>query len=288
MAGFEPVPKPGYSGSSGTAPANNLALRVASAVVLAPLALVAAYAGGWPFDLFWCVAAIIVLWEWFAMVVGPGHRLMFSSCASALAVAATVGWRERPLAAILLVGLGALAALIFAPRGRRLWITGGIVYAGIMLLAPLLLRRDSGDGFLAMVFLFAIVWTTDVLGYFAGRAIGGPKLAPAVSPKKTWAGAVAGALGVVAVAAIGAAWLGLDIVTIALIALVLSFAAQLGDLLESAIKRHFGVKDASHLIPGHGGVMDRLDGFWGAAFVGCLIGLAHGGINGAASGLMRW
>ena len=288
MAGFEPVPKPGYSGSSGTAPANNLALRVASAVVLAPLALVAAYAGGWPFDLFWCVAAIIVLWEWFAMVVGPGHRLMFSSCASALAVAATVGWRERPLAAILLVGLGALAALIFAPRGRRLWITGGIVYAGIMLLAPLLLRRDSGDGFLAMVFLFAIVWTTDVLGYFAGRAIGGPKLAPAVSPKKTWAGAVAGALGVVVVAAIGAAWLGLDIVTIALIALVLSFAAQLGDLLESAIKRHFGVKDASHLIPGHGGVMDRLDGFWGAAFVGCLIGLAHGGINGAASGLMRW
>ena len=282
------MPKPGYSGSSGTAPANNLALRVASAVVLAPLALVAAYAGGWPFDLFWCVAAIIVLWEWFAMVVGPGHRLMFSSCASALAVAATVGWRERPLAAILLVGLGALAALIFAPRGRRLWITGGIVYAGIMLLAPLLLRRDSGDGFLAMVFLFAIVWTTDVLGYFAGRAIGGPKLAPAVSPKKTWAGAVAGALGVVVVAAIGAAWLGLDIVTIALIALVLSFAAQLGDLLESAIKRHFGVKDASHLIPGHGGVMDRLDGFWGAAFVGCLIGLAHGGINGAASGLMRW
>lgn len=282
------MPRPGYSGGSETAPGNNLALRVASAVVLAPLALVAAWAGGWPFDLFWCVAAIIVLWEWFAMAVGPGHRLMFSSCASALAVAATVGWRERPLAAILLVGLGALAALIFAPRGRRLWVTGGIVYAGVMLLAPLLLRRDQGDGFLAMVFLFAIVWTTDVLGYFGGRAVGGPKLAPSVSPKKTWAGAVAGGLGAVALAAAGAAWLGLNIVAIVVVALVLSVAAQLGDLLESAIKRHFGVKDASHLIPGHGGVMDRLDGFWGAALVGCLIGLAHGGIDGAAGGLMRW
>jgi phosphatidate cytidylyltransferase len=288
VAGVEPVPKPGVSGNSGTAPGNNLALRAASAVVLAPLALVAAWAGGWPFDLFWCVAAIIVLWEWFAMAVGPGHRLMFSSCASALAVAATVGWRERPLAAILLVGLGALAALIFAPRGRRLWVTGGIVYAGVMLLAPLLLRRDPNDGFLAMVLLFAIVWTTDVLGYFGGRAVGGPKLAPAVSPKKTWAGAVAGALGAVALAAIGAAWLGLNIVAIVLVALALSVAAQLCDLLESAIKRRFGVKDASHIIPGHGGVMDRLDGFWGAALVGCLIGLAHGGIDGAAGGLMRW
>jgi len=288
VAGAQPVPKPGYSGSSGTAPGNNLALRIASAVVLAPLALAAAYVGGLPFDVFWCVAAIGVLWEWIAMAVGRGHRLMFSSCASALAVAATVGWRERPVAAILLVGLGALAALIFAPRGRRVWVTSGIVYAGIMLLAPLLLRRDPGDGFLAIVFLFAVVWTTDILGYFTGRAIGGPKLAPAVSPKKTWSGAIAGALGAVLVAAAGASWLGFDVTMIGLIALLLSIAAQLGDLLESAIKRHFGVKDSSHLIPGHGGVMDRLDGFWGAAFVGCLIGLAHGGIDGAASGLMRW
>jgi phosphatidate cytidylyltransferase len=288
VAGLESAPKPGDAGPRAAAPVSNLLLRVASAAVLAPLAVATAYAGGWLFDLFWCVAAILVLWEWIAMVVGRGHRLMFSSCASALAIAALVGWREQPLAAILLVGLGALAALIFAPRGRRVWVTGGIVYAGIMLLAPLLLRRDAGDGFLAIVFLFAVVWTTDVLGYFGGRAFGGPKLAPAVSPKKTWSGAVAGALGATVAAVGGAAWLGLDMAAIALVALLLSVAAQLGDLLESAIKRRFGVKDASQLIPGHGGVMDRLDGFWGAALVGCLIGLAHGGIDGAAGGLMRW
>lgn len=288
MAGVEPVSQPGETGSSVPAPGNNIWLRVASAAVLAPLALVAAYVGGWPFVLFWGAAAIAVLWEWIVLAVGRGHRLMFSSCAGALAVAAMVSWRERPLAAILLVGLGALAALTFAPRGRRVWVTAGIVYAGVMLLAPLLLRRDAGEGFLAMVFLFAIVWTTDILGYFGGRAIGGPKLAPAVSPKKTWSGAIAGALGAMMVAAAGAAWLSFDIVAIALIALLLSIAAQLGDLLESAVKRHFGVKDASHLIPGHGGVMDRLDGFWAAALIGCLIGLARGGIDGAAPGLMLW
>ena len=288
MVEVEPVPKPGYSGSSGSAPRSNLLLRVASALVLAPLALATAYVGGWAFDLFWCLAAIIVLWEWIAMAVGRGHRLMFSSCASALAVAATVGWREQPLAAILLVGLGALAALIFAPRGRQVWVTGGIIYAGVLLLAPLLLRRDADHGFLAMVMLFAVVWTTDILGFFAGRAIGGPKLAPAISPKKTWSGAIAGALGVVVVTAAGAAWLGFNVIAITVIAVLLSIAAQIGDLLESAIKRHFGVKDSSQIIPGHGGVMDRLDGFWGAALVGCLIGLAHGGIDGAGGGLVRW
>ena len=108
----------------------------------------------------------------------------------------------------LLVGLGALAALIFAPRERRLWITAGIGYAGAMLLAPMLLRADDIDGFLAMVLLFAIVWTTDVLGYFAGRAFGGPKLLPAVSPKKTWSGAIAGTLGAMLVAVLVASLFG--------------------------------------------------------------------------------
>ena len=169
------------------------------------------------------------------------------------------------------------------------WIIAGIGYAGIMLLAPLLLRADNAYGFLALVLLFAIVWTTDILGYFAGRAIGGRKLLPAISPKKTWSGAIVGTLGAMIVAVLVASLFGaFNRTAIAIIALLLSVVAQLGDLFESWVKRQFGAKDASHLIPGHGGVMDRLDGFWAAALVGCVIGLLHGGFDGAARGLLVW
>ncbi len=214
---------------------------------------------------------------------------MLTSCASAIAVADLVAWRGRPLVAIFVVGLGALAASIFAPDGRRLWITAGIGYSGAMLLAPMLLRGDDVHGFFVMVLLFAVVWTTDILGYFAGRAFGGPKLWPAISPNKTWSGAIAGALGATIVGFAVAALAGsFNAITIAVVALLLSVAAQLGDLLESWVKRQFGAKDASGIIPGHGGVMDRLDGFWAAAFVGCLIGLSRGGFDGAARGLLIW
>ena len=270
-------------------PANNLVLRVISAVVLAPLAIAVAWFGGWPFAAFWGVAAVAVLWEWTTLVVGDRYRLMLSSCASAIAVAALVAWRGRPMTAILLVGLGALAATIFAPRERRFWITAGIGYAGVMLLAPLLLRADGAYGFQAIVLLFAIVWSTDIFAYFAGRAIGGPKLAPAISPKKTWAGAVAGVLGATGGAVAVAGFVGpFERGTIAILALFLSMVAQIGDLLESWVKRQFGAKDASRLIPGHGGVMDRLDGFWAAALVGCLVGLLRGGFDNAARGLLVW
>ena len=241
MVGADPVSGPGDAGRTVSVPVNNLVLRVISAVVLAPVAIYAAYLGGWPFAVFWAAAALAVLWEWISLVTGLG------------------------------------------------WIIAGIGYAGIMLLAPLLLRVDNAYGFLALVLLFAIVWTTDVLGYFAGRAFGGPKLLPAVSPKKTWSGAIAGTLGAMIVAVMVANYFGaFNMVAIAIIALLLSIMAQLGDLFESWVKRQFGAKDASHLIPGHGGVMDRLDGFWAAALLGCLIGLARGGFDGAARGLLVW
>jgi phosphatidate cytidylyltransferase len=284
---FDTAPAPNPADAA--APTHNLLLRVCSAVVLAPLALIVAWLGDWPFALFWGVAAIAVLWEWTTLVVGNRYRLMLSSCASAIAVAALVAWRGRPVTAILLIGLGALAATIFAPRERRFWITAGIGYAGTLLLAPLLLRSDQTYGFSAIVLLFAIVWSTDIFAYFAGRAIGGPKLAPAISPKKTWSGAIAGVAGAMLVAVAVAGLMGsLGKGTIAVVALLLSVVAQLGDLLESWVKRQFGAKDASHLIPGHGGVMDRLDGFWAAAFAGCLIGLLRGGFDNAARGLLVW
>ena len=137
-----------------------------------------------------------------------------------------------------------------------------------------MLRSDGEDGFLAVIFLFVVVWTTDIAAYFIGRAAGGPKLLPQVSPNKTWSGAIGGTLAAVVVAlalAKTAAFAGLF--AIAMLAIVLSVSAQAGDMFESFLKRRFGAKDSGHLIPGHGGLMDRLDGFVTASVVAALIGL---------------
>ena len=269
--------------------ANNLALRIASAAVLAPLALVTAYSGGWAFVLFWSAAALAVLWEWMELVAGKAHRPLFISCAGAVVAAGLLVWLDRPISALLMLGLGALAAAIFSPSSRRLWVTFGIGYAGALLLAPILLRHDAAYGFAVIALLFAIVWTTDVCGYFAGRALGGPKLMPLVSPKKTWSGAIVGTAGAMIVGLLVVSLFGsFNTVAILAITFVLSVLAQFGDLFESWVKRQFGAKDSSRLIPGHGGVMDRLDGFWAAAVAGCLIGLMRGGFDGPARGLLVW
>ncbi len=287
MVGVDPVSNSGKAGTSLSA--SNLALRILSAVILAPLAFLAAYLGGVPFAIFWTVAALAVLWEWITMVAGPSYRLMFSACGGAIAVAGFVAWLGRPIAALLMVGLGALAAAIFAPRERRLWVTAGIGYAGALLLAAMFLRADDVLGFSGILMLFAIVWTTDILGYFAGRAFGGPKVWPAISPKKTWSGAIAGALGAMIVAiAVSGLFGSFNKLAIVIVALLLSVLAQLGDFFESWVKRQFGAKDSSNFIPGHGGVMDRLDGFWAAALAGCLIGLLRGGFDAPARGLLVW
>jgi phosphatidate cytidylyltransferase len=287
VVGVDPVS--GSGDASRALSGNNLALRIISAVILAPLALLTAYLGHWPFALFWGVAAISVLWEWIVLVAGPSYRLMFSCCAGAVAIAGFVGWLGRPIAALLMVVLGALAAAIFAPPERRLWVTVGIGYAAAMLLAPTFLRADDVYGFVAIVLVFVIVWTTDILGYFVGRTFGGPKLLPAVSPKKTWSGAIAGTVGAMIIALAVAGLFGsFNKLAIIVIALVLSVLAQVGDLFESWVKRQFGAKDSSQLIPGHGGVMDRLDGFWSAVVAGCLIGLLRGGFDEPARGLLVW
>ena len=285
MVGAEPVSSSKGKRLSGS----NLALRVLSALVLAPVALLTAWVGDWPFALFWIVAALAVLWEWSALVAVTSYRLMFFSAAGAVAAAGLLAWLGRPVIALLMVGLGALAAAIFAPAERRIWVTLGVGYAGAMLLAPMFLRADSTYGFAVIVLLFAIVWTTDVLGYFAGRAFGGPKLLPAVSPNKTWSGAIAGTGGAMVVALLVVSLFGsFNVPAVLGIAFMLSVVGQFGDLLESWVKRQFGAKDASQFIPGHGGVMDRLDGFWAAAVAGCLIGLLRGGFDGPARGLLLW
>jgi phosphatidate cytidylyltransferase len=143
-------------------------------------------------------------------------------------------------------------------------------------------------GFAALIFVLLIVWATDIGGYFAGRGIGGPKLWPKVSPNKTWSGAVGGFVGSLAVAGgFAASGLGKALPLLAL-AGVLSVASQLGDLFESAVKRRFGVKDSSHLIPGHGGLLDRLDGLVAALVLAVIVGLLRYGADGIGRGLMVW
>jgi phosphatidate cytidylyltransferase len=268
---------------------SELALRVCSALVLVPLALATAYLGDWPFAVFWGVAAMGVLWEWTSLVAGTDRRFVLMTGAASLALALALVVSGLPLAAVIVLAIGTLAAASLAPAERRLWIAGGIPYAGALGLAPIVLRSDAEDGFLAVIFLFAVVWTTDIAAYFIGRAAGGPKLVPQMSPNKTWSGAIGGTLAAVVVAlalAKTAALAGLF--AIAMLAIVLSVSAQAGDMFESFLKRRFGAKDSSHLIPGHGGLMDRLDGFVTASVVAALIGLARGGFEAPGRGLLVW
>ncbi|MGC1776519.1 MAG: phosphatidate cytidylyltransferase, partial [Xanthobacteraceae bacterium] len=190
-----------------------------------------------------------------------------------LAAAAVASWPPRRFAAVNLPA----------------WAGAGVIYAGVALLGPTLLRGSQRPGLAALLYLFAIVWTTDIFAYLIGRAIGGPLLWPALSPKKTWSGAVGGLFGGVAAGtAVAYASVGTAPLVAGVLAVILSISAQSGDLLESAVKRRFGAKDASHLIPGHGGVMDRLDGFLVAACVAVLIGSLHQGIAASARGLLAW
>jgi phosphatidate cytidylyltransferase len=276
-----------------------LALRVGSALVLAPLAIGIAYVGGWLFVVFWGLAAIGVLWEWTSLVAGEDRRavLMIGGASVVLAVAlagssgiAAEGVHEvRLLAAITVLAMGMLGAAALAPKEKRAWIVAGIPYAGLLAIAPIVLRSDLGQGFVAVIFLFAIVWATDIVAYFIGRALGGPKLAPLISPKKTWSGAVGGMAAAIAAAIVTAKMVALpNVLALAAIAIMLSVVAQAGDLFESALKRRFGAKDSGRVIPGHGGLMDRLDGFLAAAVLGALIGLARGGVEGPGRGLLVW
>ena len=268
---------------------SQLALRVGSALVLAPLAIATAYLGGWPFALFWGVAAVGVLWEWTSLVAPGDQRSVLLPGGAALALTIALAASGHVLAALIVLAMGALAAAALAVAERRMWVAGGIPYAGALAIAPIVLRSDGEEGFLALIFLFAVVWTTDISAYFVGRAVGGPKLMPQVSPKKTWAGALGGLLAAVAVAIAVAKLASLTAwFAFAMLAVVLSLSAQAGDLFESFLKRRFGAKDSSHLIPGHGGLMDRLDGFVTASLAAALIGLARGGLEAPGRGLLLW
>jgi phosphatidate cytidylyltransferase len=290
----------GDTGAGGSLASRNLTRRVVSACVLIPLALGATYLGGWAFTVTCFIAAAAVLWEW-ASLKGqrPNPGLIVCGLSALVLAAGLAGQGEdQPAIAVIMVGAILAAAVPLLPWSPATalssgWSASGMIYAGIVLLCPVFLRNDPQFGLQALVFLFAIVWATDILAYFVGRAVGGPLLWPRLSPNKTWAGAVGGALGGVAAGiAVAYASGGPRAAVAGVLALILSIVAQAGDLFESAVKRRFGVKDASNLIPGHGGMMDRLDGFLVAALAAVLIGILRQGIaQGLASparGLLAW
>lgn len=243
-----------------------LVLRLAAAAILAPVFLLGAWAGGVWFALI--VAAAIALggreWVLLCNIERPMMIALLAVLGPVLAIAHLSGGAG---AGLLVLALALLSALGSAQGQRhRLWPAAGVVYLGIPSIAILWLRATPGYGLEALLFLVAMVWLTDIGAYAFGRAVGGPRLAPSISPGKTWAGAAGGLLLAVAGAYLGRGYMSSPPLPGALgLAIVLSIATQCGDLFESWVKRRFGKKDSGKMIPGHGGILDRVDGLLFAA-----------------------
>jgi phosphatidate cytidylyltransferase len=245
----------------------DLGLRLASGLVLAAIALVQLWAGGAWAAAFLSLVLVLMLWEYHRMVTGseaiatPG--LVVPAVAGVLALIATAIWGPPIGLPCLVVGAAVVA---WAGRPWSGWLTGGFLYTTLAMGALLVFRNREPEGVLLILWLVLVVVAADVGAYFIGRRIGGRKLWVRVSPGKTWSGALgglafAGATGVAFGLAVS--W---NPLRIGLLSFGIAVFSQLGDLLESAVKRQFGVKDASRLIPGHGGVMDRLDGVMGGVW----------------------
>jgi phosphatidate cytidylyltransferase len=273
----------------------NLLLRVAAAMVLAPAALAIAYAGGWLWAALVTLASIGLFVEWLMIVGVARERRVVVAGGVALAISGLCLATGRIDASLAVLGLGCVA-VAWLSQPRRPWTAAGFLYAAAAEIASVLVRLDQVWGFVALILILLVVWVTDIGGFFAGRGIGGPKLWPRVSPKKTWAGAIGGFVASLAVAAgfVAIGFAGVEppqvlrLGPILLLGASLSVASQLGDLFESAVKRQFGVKDSSQLIPGHGGLLDRLDGFVAAVIMAAIFGLLRGGVDGVGRGLMVW
>jgi phosphatidate cytidylyltransferase len=259
--------------SDPSAPAHqsDLLTRFAAGVVMIAVACVAIYVGGWLFRLLVCAGAAVMIIEW-----GDMHRLKrsWSYFGLILLVAVLLGASEYlypaaevedPIIAATFYegwpGFAAVAAaaLLAAIVSRRLTLGWGMLYVGIPSFALLAIAWARFD---LVFWLMLVTWATDIFAYFAGRSIGGPKLAPKISPNKTWAGLLGGMAGAAMVGAVAAWGFGFDEGASSLLWLgaPMGLLAQLGDLYESSVKRQLGVKDSGTLLPGHGGVLDRLDG----------------------------
>ena len=274
-------------------PRSDLPTRFVAGVTMIAVAIGATWLGGWPFRLLGAAAAALMLVEWGDMHRVP--RLWGWGGAAALAVLLLVGmeylypvgtsdWVFDPAANAVVayadaetlspnwLGFGAIAllALVLGVVSRRLAMIGGILYVGI----PTFAMLSLGWVWIVLVlWVFVVTWATDILAYFAGRSIGGPKLAPRISPNKTWAGLAGGVAGAALFGWLVAAWFDLESLFV-WAGGPMGAVAQAGDLYESWVKRRAGVKDSGTILPGHGGVLDRLDGLLAVALATTLLLMA--------------
>ncbi len=271
---------------------SNLAVRVLAAVILIPLVLLAVWAGVLSFMLLVGGIALLMAQEWvdIAFERDSGQRIMLGAAGIAGAVAGLGGAFFWP--ALTVMGLAWVGSLILRAETRRgfsLYHVVGAPYVGIAALSLVTLRANDPCGTSAILFLLLVVWVADTLAYFAGRALGGPKLAPRISPNKTWAGFLGAMFGGGIAALLFALVTGNLPMSLIVAGLVLGAWEQLGDLFESALKRRYGVKDSGTIIPGHGGVLDRVDGLVAAAILAFLWGLASTqSLRDAACGVLFW
>ncbi|MBM3542387.1 MAG: phosphatidate cytidylyltransferase [Alphaproteobacteria bacterium] len=236
--------------------------RVLSALVVAPPAVLAVWAGAPYFGALVLAAVLILAWEWDRMCdgrFGPAGIVLALSVAAAAVLAWLSAWTWGLAAAA--AGFGAVLAVERLARGKAaFWAAFGALYIGVPAVAILWLRDDPVAGRASVLWLIAVTAATDIGAYFSGRAVGGPKLAPRVSPGKTWAGLLGGVVAAGAAGAAGGWLMDGSLGVLAGAGVMLAFVGQAGDLFESAAKRRFGRKDMSGLIPGHGGLFDRVDG----------------------------
>jgi phosphatidate cytidylyltransferase len=269
----------------------DLGVRCASAAVLIPLVLLDAWVGGAWFAMIAAAIGAIAAREWCRMVFDSDlAQTVIHTLAAVLVVPLAVEHAYGAAIGVVLTAWAASLLLAVLRRGGvNGWAAAGVPYVALPPLALIVLRQHPDYGLVAVMFLFAVVWGADTAAYFFGRLIGGPKLWPAVSPNKTWAG-LFGAMAGAALAGVGTAiGAGLpSVLPVVAVAAVLAVVEQGGDLFESALKRAYGFKDAGRLIPGHGGLLDRVDGLVAAAVAAALLGTARGGLDGAAAGLLVW
>jgi phosphatidate cytidylyltransferase len=253
-----------------------VALRIVSAAVMLPIAAVAVWLGGWVFASLVSIAAGLMYWEWQGLCGENGDHTVRHAIVCGAGPLVLVGFGIKAAA---IVGAGG-GVFRYGLRGgeNRQFLVAGFVYIYLACIAMVWLRGLIPAGMETVIWLGAVVVATDTAAYFTGRTLGGPKLAPKISPKKTWSGLLGGMSGAAIAGGVVAANVeGANILTLGLMGGGFAVIAQLGDLLVSKAKRAFGVKDSSNLIPGHGGVLDRLDGFLSASLVLAALTLLGGG-----------